>query len=219
MGKFSKKFADATLYAILDTGYVARKSMFAKCEELIAGGTRIIQLRAKNETAKEHREIALEILPLFASKDAPLLIINDDIELAAELPRAGLHIGQDDMPPKRARMIIGKDKPLGLSTHSLIEAMSADAMEDTLDYFAVGPVFATQTKPGRPAVGLELVREVAALKTRLPWFAIGGVNMRTLKDVANAGAERIVVVSEILKAEDSRAAAAGIERDFAELKK
>ncbi len=219
MGKNSVRFYDAILYTILDTGYVAPGDMFAKCRALIESGSKVIQLRAKKETSKTRRQMALEILPLFESPNSPTLIINDDIELAAELPNVGLHIGQDDIPPCRARQIIGPDKPLGLSTHSLIEAKSAEALRDVLDYFAVGPVYATQTKPGRKAVGLELVRLVADFAPTLPWFAIGGVNMKTLKDVALTGAERIVAVSEILLAKDSANFAANMQKEFLNCKR
>jgi len=215
MGRHSAKFKDASFYAILDTGYVAPQDMFKKCEALVKSGARVIQLRAKKEDFETRKRMAHEILPLFEGANAPTLIINDDIELAATLPDGvGLHIGQDDMPPHKARMILGDAKPLGLSTHSFLEARAADALKDVIDYFAVGPVYATQTKPGHPAVGLELVSMVSAYKPQLPWFAIGGVNFKTLESVARAGAERIVAVSEILLSLDSCRAAKDMNEEF-----
>ena len=146
MGQLSERLKDAQFYGILDSGYVSRADMYSKCSQLINAGTKIIQLRAKLQTHSQRREIALEILPLFQRECVPFFVINDDAELAASLPGAGLHIGQDDIPPAAARKIIGGGRVLGLSTHSIEQAKSADALNGILDYFAVGPVFATNTK-------------------------------------------------------------------------
>ncbi len=218
--KFSEKFRQAVFYAILDTGYVPHDKLADKCRQLIEGGAKVVQLRAKKETSVQRRQIALSLLPIFRSDDAPIFVINDDIELAASLEggNIGLHIGQDDIPPYKARMILGWNKALGLSTHSLVEAQSADAMADILDYFAVGPVFATQTKPGRRPVGLSLVEKVALMKPKLPWFTIGGVSSKTIESVAKAGAERIVAVSDVLVKPDSTDAVRSLTRDFLNLK-
>ena len=214
MGKLSERLKDAQFYGILDSGYVPRADMYSKCSQLINAGTKIIQLRAKLQTHSQRREIALEILPLFQRENAPLFIINDDAELAASLPGAGLHIGQDDIPAADARKMIGEDRVLGLSTHSIQQAKSADALNGILDYFAVGPVFATNTKPGRPAVGLELVSAVASFKPRLPWFAIGGINKKTASQVSAAGAERIVAVSDVLIPQDTTGAIRDLMENF-----
>lgn len=209
-----QKLRESVFYGILDTGYVAKDMMFEKCKQLIDGGCGLIQLRAKKETHLEREKIAEEILPLFRSENAPIFIINDDIELAMQIDIAGLHIGQDDMPPEMAREFLGKNKVLGLSTHSIEQAKNADALSDILDYFAVGPLFATQTKPGRIPVGLELASEVKAMRPKLPWFCIGGVNLNTVESVAKSGAERIVAVSDVLKPEDTSFAVRELTRKF-----
>jgi len=218
MAALSDSLRAAVFYGILDTGYVARENLRDKCRALIASGAKIVQLRAKKQTDAERREMALELLPLFKAAGAPYFIINDSPALAAEIcaliPNAGLHIGQDDTPPLEARKIIGENRVLGMSTHSLEQAKKADALADVLDYFAVGPVYATNTKPGRPAVGLGLVRAVAEMKPRLPWFAIGGVNIKTAPDVARAGAERIVAVSDVLLAPDTAEAVKNLTKEF-----
>lgn len=206
MGSLSHRLEDAVFYGILDTGYVSRENLYPKCRDLVNSGSKIIQLRAKKESAAERREIAFEILPLFQKENAPFLIINDDVELAAEIPGAGLHIGQDDMPAHEARKAIGEGRVLGLSTHSMEQAKGADNLAEYLDYFAVGPVFATNTKPGRPAVGLELVSAVSAMNPTLPWFAIGGINGTRVESVRKAGAKRIVAVSDVLVQDDTRLA-------------
>jgi len=218
MASLSPLLRKAAFYGILDTGYVARENLFRKCEALAASGAKIIQLRAKKESAAERKTIALEILPVFKRENAPFFIINDDAPLAAEIcsliPNAGLHIGQDDLPPDEARKIIGKDRVLGLSTHSIAQAKNADALFYLLDYFAVGPVYATNTKPGRPAVGLELVSAVRDMRPHLPWFAIGGVSRKTAAAVRAAGAERIVAVSDVLTPEDTAAAVRELLANF-----
>ncbi|MDP0500317.1 MAG: thiamine phosphate synthase [Verrucomicrobiota bacterium JB022] len=196
----------ARFYGILDTGYVAPADWERKCQALIEGGADIIQLRAKRETPTERQALLERILPLFDGLDIPL-VINDHLELALAYPRLGLHVGQDDLSVAEARAKLGPDRVLGLSTHSPQQA--ADAMlqhREHLDYFAVGPVYATQTKPTYEPVGLELVRHVASLNAPLPWFAIGGINRRTVAEVKAAGARRVVVVSDVLQADDTPAA-------------
>lgn len=129
--------------------------MFSKCEQMADAGAKIIQLRAKKEDSPTRRNIAFNLLPLFKKRPDVLFIINDDIGLAAEIcsiiPNAGLHIGQDDGAPEDARREIGENRALGLSTHSEEQAAAADAMSGILDYFAVGPLYATGTKPGARA--------------------------------------------------------------------
>ena len=222
MAELSDTLRDATFYGILDTGYVAPENLVEKCKQLIATNCKIIQLRAKKQTEQERREMAFEILPLFKNPNAPYFIINDSPELASEIcsiiPNAGLHIGQDDMDPYKAREMIGKNRILGLSTHSKEQASNADKLSDVLDYFAVGPVYATNTKPGRIPVGLELVKTVKAMSPTLPWFTIGGVNLKTISEVAKAGAERIVAVSDVLLPDDTTPAVNQLTTDFLKAK-
>lgn len=211
MTDFASFLGDCPFYGIVDTGYVAPENMFSKCAALAESGTRIIQLRAKNETHEQRRKMALELLPIFRKPNAPVFIINDDVELAAEICKeidnAGLHVGQDDLSPALARREIGARAVLGLSTHSPEQAAAANELVGVLDYFAVGPVYATMTKPGRAAVGLELVKFAAQkLRKNMPWFCIGGINAKTAAAVRAAGGERIVAVSDVLLPADTKAA-------------
>lgn len=192
----------AVFYAILDTGYVPREQLVEKCRSLIAGGADIIQLRAKREDTAARIEILTTLVPLFADTNVPL-VVNDDLEAALAFPGLGLHVGQDDLPPQEARERLGPGRVLGLSTHSPQQAARAIACAEVLDYFAVGPVFATPTKPDYTPVGLELVRHVAGLEAPLPWFAIGGIKRHNIAQVLAAGATRVVAVSEVLQADDS----------------
>ncbi|MFI3291421.1 MAG: thiamine phosphate synthase [Opitutales bacterium] len=208
MAKNIQKLSNIDFYAILDTGYVARDMLYKKCKELIAGNVDIIQLRAKKQSPLEIAKIASEISPLFEEENAPIFIINDDLKLAKSIDFAGLHLGQDDIDCRIARQELGEDRVLGLSTHSLEQATKANELYDILDYFAVGPVYPTNTKLGRPAVGLELLRQVSSLELKLPFFAIGGINFETAKSALEYGAKRLVAVSAILEQENSAQAIA-----------
>jgi thiamine-phosphate pyrophosphorylase len=169
----------------------------------MSGGAGMIELRDR-----EHPRNAVErsgrTFRRLANTYSALFIVNDDPHLALELRADGVHIGQKDMNPAEARRIMGPDAIIGLSTHSReqIEA-AADA---PVDYISVGPIWETPTKQGRPATGLELVRTAAEV-TRLPWFAIGGIDLGNADQVVEAGAKRLCVVRAIRDAEDPRSAA------------
>jgi thiamine-phosphate pyrophosphorylase len=197
--------AAARFYAILDTGYAAPERLPELARAALAGGAGVVQLRAKNATTAWRIQMLNTLAPICAAAGAPL-VCNDDREAAQAVPGAGLHVGQDDLDARSARAALGPERVLGLSTHSLEQARAAIAMADVLTYFAVGPVFATKTKPDYAAVGLELVRAVAALRPPLPWFCIGGINRGNVAQVKAAGARAVVAVSEVLCAADPEAA-------------
>lgn len=172
-----------------------------------AGGVDIIQLRDKAIDTDAELE-ALTVLARVAREHDGLFAVNDRADLAALVGADVFHIGQHDMSPQQARALLGDDVVIGRSTHSREQAQVA--LEDPdVDYFCVGPVWETPTKPGRPAVGLETVRRAAALDgvDATPWFAIGGVDDARLPEVLDAGARRIVVVRAVTQAEDVTAAA------------
>ncbi len=201
----------AKLYGILDTGYTPRGRWQQTARALLEGGVGILQVRAKGAPAAEVEALAREVLPLCAHAGVPL-IINDHVDVAARLPGAGAHVGQDDIAPVEARAVLGPGRILGLSTHS--PAQIAGALENAryLDYFAVGPVFATPTKPTYEPVGLELVAHAASLSPPLPFFCIGGIKENNAAQVCAAGARRLVVVSGLLLADDPAAAARAFRR-------
>ena len=168
-----------------------------------------MQLRAKKESHKERRQLLELILPLFEGENVPL-VINDDLELAVAYPGIGLHVGQEDICPREARDCLGPEAILGLSTHSQRQAKGAIAMAGVLDYFAVGPVFPTGTKPEYEAVGLELVKQVRAMNPPIPFFCIGGIGLDNASEVREAGADGLVAVSAVLCADDTVAAVRAI---------
>jgi thiamine-phosphate pyrophosphorylase len=166
----------------------------------LRGGVDLVQLRCKTERDDAVLAAATEARALCAQAGA-LLLLNDRPDLALTAGADGVHVGQDDMPVAQVRALVGPELLVGLSTHAPAEIAAADA-----DYIGVGPVYATPTKPGRPAVGLNLVRHAAA-HAELPWFAIGGIDPGCVGAVVEAGATRIAVVRSITESPDPEAAA------------
>ena len=166
----------------------------------LAGGVDMFQLREKDgpdEDVLRHAELAREL----CESAGATFILNDRPDLVEAAGADGVHVGQDDMSVADARRIVG-ERIVGLSTHSEAQADAAEGV----DYFAVGPVHATPTKEGRPAIGLAPVRHAAATATA-PWFAIGGIDRDTIGAVIDAGATRVGVVRAIAEAGDPERAA------------
>ena len=169
----------------------------------IAGGVEIVQLREKHLPDEELVAVANAARALCERLGA-LLIVNDRPLVAREVSADGVHVGQDDMPVAEVRELVGPDLLIGLSTHSPEEIDAVDA--GLVDYIGVGPVHATPTKPGRPAVGLELVRYAAA-HAPVPFFAIGGIDAANAPEAIDAGARRLCVLRAIAAADDPERAA------------
>jgi thiamine-phosphate pyrophosphorylase len=185
--------ADRCLYLVTPV----RPDFRAFLEAAIRGGVDVVQVRERSLSDGALLEALAEAREVTAAHDTPFGV-NDRPDLAVLAGADFIHVGQDDMPVNAARSF---GLPVGLSTHAPPEIDAASS-----DYIAVGPVHATPTKEGRPAVGLELVRYAAA-NARLPWFAIGGIDAANVSDVVAAGATRIAVVRAIVEAEDPEAAA------------
>jgi thiamine-phosphate pyrophosphorylase len=193
-----ERVADARLYLVCD----ARPRAFL--DSALRGGADLIQLRDK--TLDDDGLIAAaETFRAAADEHGALFILNDRPDLVEACGADGVHVGQDDETPAQARAAVGPERIVGRSTHAPFQADAADADPD-VDYLAVGPVHATPTKPGRPAVGLDYVA-YAARTVGKPWFAIGGLDAGTLPAAVEAGARRAVVVRAITEAEDPEAAA------------
>jgi len=169
----------------------------------VAGGVEIVQLREKH--LGDDRLVAVaDAAHALCARLGALLIVNDRPSVAIEAGADGVHVGQEDMPVAEVRELVGPDMLIGLSTHAPEEIDSEDAL--LADYIGVGPVHETPTKPGRPAVGLELIR-YAAEHSPVPFFAIGGLNAENLGEAIDAGARRAVVLRAIAEAEDPQVAA------------
>ena len=193
------RLARARLYLVCDAAFGA-----AGVRAALDGGVDVVQLREKEGRDDDILAAAAEFRAA-ADEHGALFILNDRPDLAAAAGADGVHLGQDDASPAEARAHLGDDAVVGLSTHTTAQADAAASAG--VDYFCVGPIHATPTKAGRPAVGLEPVRHAAVAATGAPWFAIGGLNAGNLAPVLAAGARRIVVVRAITEAQDPEAAA------------
>ncbi len=173
-------------------------------EAALQGGADVVQLRKKTMPKAEQYAIALALRRLTLLHDA-LFIVNDHVDIAIAADADGVHLGQDDLPPSVVRQLPGfHGRLIGRSTHSLEQARTA--MDEGADYFAVGPVFPTPTKAGRPAVGTGLVSEVAAIAER-PFVAVGGIDHDNAPAVVEAGARALAVVRAVYDAVDPAEAA------------
>jgi thiamine-phosphate pyrophosphorylase len=188
------RLREAHLYFVADRGGLERA-----LEGALRGGADLVQLRDKTADDDELLRMSARVRERCSAHGA-LFIFNDRPDLAVRAGADGVHVGQDDMAVSDARAIVGEDAIVGLSTHS-IEQADAGARSGA-DYIAVGPVHATPTKEGRPAIGLDPIRHAAGHVRGLPWFAIGGIDGETVGAVVGAGARRAVVVRAIANADD-----------------
>jgi thiamine-phosphate pyrophosphorylase len=192
----------ARLYLVLGAT-PSRHSLPDLVRAAAAGGVDVVQLREKLLADDELAAVAHATQALCSRLDV-LFVVNDRPAVAAEVGADGVHIGQDDLAPAQVREIVGDAAIVGLSTHAPAEIDAADP--GLVDYIGVGPVHETPTKPGRPAVGPELVR-YAVEHARVPFFAIGGLDAGNIDEVLAAGARRVCVLRAIADAEDPEAAA------------
>jgi thiamine-phosphate pyrophosphorylase len=181
-----------------------RPDLASFADAVLGAGVDLIQLRDKQAEAGPLLE-ASAVLREAVGRRGALFAVNDRADIALAAGADVLHLGQDDLPLAWARRILGEDVLLGRSTHDLAQA--AKAASEPWDYLVAGPVWATATKPGRPATGTALIEAVAALDPPQPWFAIGGVTPDNLHEVTAAGATRVVVVRAITDAPDPATAA------------
>lgn len=191
----------ASLYGIVDLGYVRPEDVASMTQALCEGGVDLLQLRAKQLSPQHTEKLALEMLPITRAHGVPL-VINDHLAVAAAVGSEGVHVGQEDDSVARARAVVGRSCLVGKSTHSLDQAIAAAA--EGADYIGFGPLFATGTKPDYVPIGLADIAEVHR-RVSLPIFCIGGVNLPRLPQILQAGARRVVIVSALLLAADVRA--------------
>ena len=216
------------LYCILDLGYTPEEHAESVTQSLLDGGAHLLQLRAKGHDLATIRRVAEKLIPLCRAAGVPF-ILNDHPALALEIGADGVHLGQEDGPllkpelgtrnseeKEEASLDSSSSTPrsefrlpnffiTGRSTHSLAQARAA--LEEGFDYIGFGPLFPTPTKAGRPAIGLQdiatMEREVGS---QIPAFCIGGITRKTLPQVLAAGARRVVIVSDLLQADNVEAA-------------
>jgi thiamine-phosphate pyrophosphorylase len=207
----TRRCPDLSLYLVVGAGDTAGRPLTDVVAAAVRGGVTLVQLREKRATTRDLHARAAELKALLDPLGVPL-IINDRVDVALAVDAAGIHVGQDDMPPDAARRLVGRDRIVGLSVSDAREATLADAR--TVDYVGIGPAFATGTKADAGmAIGPEGVRALRA-QCAMPGVAIGGVTTANAAALTNAGIEGIAVVSAIAGAEDPKAAARELRRVF-----
>lgn len=184
------------LYVILDAALIT--SPERDCAQSLAeAGVRLIQYRNKSAPARQYLDSSRELAEALGPRGVTFLV-NDRPEVAFLAGASGVHVGQDDLSVEQARLVLGPDMLVGVSTHNLEQFERA--AESTADYIAVGPVFNTSSKANPdPVVGLDFVRKVRAI-TDKPIVAIGGISVERAASVIEAGADSVAVISGILSA-------------------
>lgn len=185
------------LYAILDRGLFG-DNLIKMANELVKLEVPALQLRVKDKEDQEFARLALEIREITRGTRT-LFIVNDRLDMALVSGADALHLGQDDLPLSLARRILGKGRIIGISTHSVREAVEGEALG--ADYIGLGPIFKTSTKPHLEPKGIALIKEVRE-KVKIPIVAIGGINKGNVEEVFSCGAEGVAVASCLAKAVD-----------------
>ncbi len=206
-----RSFQDCRLYVIIDREACAGRDPVEVTQAAIRGGADCVQWRDKTASDRSFFEAARRLRETIRGLNA-LFIVNDRLHIALAAGADGVHLGHEDLPVRQARAVAGRRLLIGRSTHSLQEALAAQA--SGADYIGVGPVFSTPTKPDYPTVGLDLIRQVKE-SLRIPWFAIGGIDLSSLPLVLSAGANRAAVVRAVTGASDPEAAARALKAAMA----
>ncbi len=186
------------LYPIVDTLGDPKLSHVQLAAAMLEAGARLLQLRVKERSTREFVDLARAVKAVADRYDARL-IINDRADITKLVDAAGVHLGQEDLPPRAAREILGAEKIIGVSTHNLQQAETA-AQAGIADYLGFGPIYATTSKahpdPVQGVDGLRLVRG----RVRVPIVAIGGITTRTMPEVLAAGADAVAMIGEVVRA-------------------
>lgn len=193
-----KLLKKSRLYVIVDKKISVGRSVSGIAYKLEQAGVDIIQLRDKCPNRQNFLKEAAALSGLLLDTKT-IFIINDYLDIAKLTNSDGVHLGQDDVPIEIARRILGDDKIIGISCHSLTQATKAQ--NAGADYISIGPIFPTSTKPEYKPVGLDLVRRCKR-KIKIPFFAIGDINPNNLPGVVSAGAKRIAVCRAICQSKN-----------------
>ena len=198
------------LYVISDTGFSIGRGHEEVVLAAIRGGAGVVQLREKALSLKDIYPVALRLRDI--TRDAGVVfIVNDSVELAMAVEADGVYLGQGDMPVGIARKLLGEGRLIGISTHSLEEALTAEA--DGADYIGFGPIYKTSTKDSGTPKGPEGLRAIRE-KINIPIVAIGGIDAENASAVIQAGADAVAVISAVTAVEDITAAAKNIAGQF-----
>ena len=201
---------DYTLYLVTDRSVMSAKSLEQAVEQAIQGGCTVVQLREKYASSREFFETAQRVKQITDSYHIPL-IINDRTDICLAVNAAGIHIGQQDLPAKIVRSMVGPDKIIGVSAATLSEAIQAE--QDGADYLGVGAMFATSTKTNTRPVTIERLTQIKQA-VQIPVVAIGGIQSSNVTTLTDTGIDGIAVVSAILAQENITHAAEQLKTCF-----
>jgi thiamine-phosphate pyrophosphorylase len=194
---------DFRLYLVTDRHQTLDRPLLPLISQALDAGVGAVQLREKDLNTRDLISLGRDILSVTAPRRVPLLV-NDRIDVALALGADGVHLRSDSMPVSVARRLLGPDRLIGMSAHSVEEVVEAESQGT--DFVVLGPIFATPSKiPYGPPIGLNILAE-AVRRTSIPVFAIGGVTAQRISDIRRAGAFGIAVISAILGAGDVPAA-------------
>ena len=182
------------LYLILDAAVIPHRDLLEAAQAAIAGGVRMIQYREKEGEKNKAYRTACGLHDL-ARKENVVFIINDDVDLTLASEADGVHLGQEDLPIAKTRSLLGPDRIIGGSAHTLGQALAAQ--EAGADYLGIGPIFPSPTKQARPPLGCGILSKLRH-KILIPLFAIGGISEQNIPEVLSAGADGVACVSAVL---------------------
>lgn len=191
------------LYVILDKALVRNRDLKRLVEEVIKGGSDVIQLRDKvspDRTFLKDAQMVRDITKYFGIQ----FIVNDRVDIAKAVDADGVHLGQDDLPIDKTRSLLGRSKLIGISCHSLRQAITAQ--QEGASYIGLGSIFRTPTKQDLKVIGVDLINKVKK-ELKIPIVCIGGINAGNIKELLDAGAEIVAISSAIVASDEPRAVA------------
>lgn len=186
------------LYAVTDRSWLGTESLYSQVKKAIDGGVTFVQLREKELAQEAFYKEALEIQALCREKNIPF-VINDNVALAKKIDADGVHVGQEDMEAGDVRSLLGPDKIIGVSAHSVEEALLAE--KRGADYLGVGAAFSTNSKKDVSCISHETIRDICQA-VQIPVIAIGGINETNIEELKGTGICGVAVISAIFAKKD-----------------
>ena len=186
------------LYAVTDRAWVGKQSLYQQVESALKGGATCVQLREKELDEETFYEEAVAISALCRQYGVPFFI-NDNVEIAVKCHADGIHVGQEDMAAAQVRQRVGDGMMIGVSVHSVEEAL--EAVKNGADCLGVGAMFSTSTKTDINVLSKETLRNICAA-VDIPVVAIGGIHKSNLSQLAGTGVDGVALVSAIFAADD-----------------
>ena len=196
-------------YYFITDSKLSRAGNVSDVQSAVAAGVNVVQYRQPDASATE---LFAEAAALRKLCRRTLFLVNDRVDIALAVQADGVHLGQEDLPLTAARKLLGREKIIGLTVHSLDEARQAEAAG--ADYLGISPIFTTQTKAdaGRPA-GIQLIRQIKRA-VKIPLVAIGGINLANAPEVVQSGADGLCAISAVVSREDVRGEIEKFQRIF-----